>query len=248
LSFSGVAEGRGIYYEPAPWYSSSFTDTLLSLETGAQYAAADTHDTVSLPLALSALHRGPVQFAGRWTWFGMRGATQHRSDFGDLKIYGRYRLPVFGDSTDVAPPSLWVESSARIAISTPALYPVATGGQELELLGVFGWPALSHAILGVGRIWSEPPGQSSLQSVGVPHATHVFLQARTSQGRYDFQGRGDVFFYEIKGVRRSVLTAGFTRRSVHGFHVTFEYSFETSTLGERIFNHLFSLRFATALR
>ena len=65
------------------------------------YAEADTHDTVYFPLALSTIHRGPVQFAGRWSYISTRGTTGHRSDFGDLKIYGRYLVPVFRDSTDV---------------------------------------------------------------------------------------------------------------------------------------------------
>ena len=248
LSFSGVAEAVGIHYEPAPWYSSAIYDTLLSLETGVSYAEADTHDTVYFPLVLSTVHRGPVQFSGRWSYISMRGDSGHRSDFGDLKIYGRYRIPVFKDSTDTQRPQLWVESSARIGLSKPELFPFATGGQDIEFMGVVGFPRLAQALLGVGRIWSEPPSGTFLSSLDVPHSTHVFLQGRVVHGRYDFQVRGDAFIYEIKNVSRGVFVGGITRRSVQGFHVTLEYSFETSTANERIFNHLLSLRFATRLR
>jgi len=248
LSFAGLADARGIYYEPAPWYSSAFYDTLLSLEAGVTYAEADTHDTVLFPLALSTVQRGPVQFAGRWSYISMRGDSGHRTDFADLKVYARYRIPVFQDSTDARRPSLWVESSARIGLSRPEMFPFATGGQELELLGVFGWPRLANAILGAGRIWSEPPSGSALKSIDVPHATHVFLQARAVRGTYDFQARGDAYIYEVKGERRGVFSAAVTRRSAYGFHMTLEYSLESSAGGERIFNHLLALRFATRLR
>ena len=243
-----MAEARGIYGEPAPWYSSAFSDTLLSLEAAVSYAAADTHDTVYFPFALSTIYRGPVQFAGRWSYISMRGANQHRADFGDLKIYGRYRIPVFSDSTDAQRLQLWVESSARIGIGKPQLFPFATGGQEIELLGVLAWPRLANAVLGVGRNWSEPPSGSSLSSTDVPHSTRIFLQARATRGSYDLQVRGDAYLYEVKDVRRGVFVGSITRRSVRGFHVTLEYGFESSARPERIFNQLLSLRFATRLR
>ena len=242
------AAASGIHYEPAPWYQSAFSDTMISLEAGASYADADTHETVLFPLTLATVQRGPLQFAGRWGYVAMRGDTQHRADFGDLKIYGRYRIPVFSDSTDVERPNLWIESSARIQISKPELFPFATGGQELELSGVLGWPRLAHSTLGVGRIWSEPPGGSELQWFDVPHSTHVWLQSRAMLQRFDFQLRGDLFIFEVKDTSRSIITGSVTRRSVQGFHVTLEFAIETSAAEERVFNELLSLRFATRLR
>lgn len=245
---AGDASARGIHYEPAPWYQSAFSDTILSIEAGATYAVADTHETVMFPLTLSTVHRGPVQFAGRWSYISMRGTTQHRFDFGDLKIYGRYRLPVFRDSTDVAPPSIWVEGFARIQVSDPQLYPFATGGQELALSLVLGWPRAAHSFLGVGRIWSEPPSGGQLHWSDVPHSTHIWMQARSSLRRFDFQLRGEVFLFEIKDKGRSVITGSITRRSVRGFHVTLDFAVETRDREERVFNQLLSLRFATRLR
>ena len=178
----------------------------------------------------------------------MRGKTKHRFDFGDLKIYGRYRLPVFRDSTDVAPPSIWVEGFARVQVSDPELYPFATGGQEIELSMVAGWPRAAQSILGVGRIWSEPPSGGQLHWSDVPHSTHVWLQARSTLQSFDFQVRGDVFLFEIKDKGRTVLTGSVTHRSVRGFHVTLDFAVEVGDQDERVFNQLVSLRFATRLR
>jgi hypothetical protein len=246
--FPAGASARGIHDEPAPWYSPAFHDTLLSLEVGATYAFADTHDTALFPLVLSSIRRGPLQFAGSWSYISMRGRTEHRSDFGDLKIYGRYRLPVFRDSTETAPPGLWIEASARVGISKPKLYPFATGGQEIELGGAFTWPRLLQAILGAGRIWSEPASDAPYGSLTVPHATHVWLQGRVSRRALDVQVRGDVFVYEVKDIVRSRWTASLVRRSVRGFHLTAEYAVETGNDSEHVFDHLFGLRLATRLR
>ncbi len=245
---AGDVLASGIHYEPAPWYHSAFSDTILSLEAGVSYADADTHETMLFPLALSTVQRGPVQFAGRWSYISMRGETEHRFNFGDLKIYARYRIPIFQDSTDVAHPNLWIEGFARIQLADPQLFPFATGGQELELSTVFGWPRAAHSILGVGRIWSEPPGNGELQWFDVPHSTHVWLQSRAILRQFDFQLRGDLFIFEVKDTSRSILTGSITRRSVQGFHVTLEFAVETSAAEERVFNQLLSLRFATRLR
>ena len=42
------AAASGIHYVPAPWYQSAFSDTMLSIEAGATYADADTHESLLL--------------------------------------------------------------------------------------------------------------------------------------------------------------------------------------------------------
>lgn len=236
-----AAEGRGLFLEEPPWHRPALADTVLALELG---CIATTGDTTAFLLqsALGPVRRGPLRLAFTWPFVSVRTAAGQEFGFGDPLVYAQLRL-AGGPGSRAA---LAVEGRARIPTAPAALFPYATGGQEIELGGTLGLGAARGVLCGGGYIWSEPPAVGHLGAADVPHASHAFVALAHRLAAWAVRLRGDSLWMET-GSTRTQLELSVARWSGSGLRPTLACGVEVGPGAERVADAYGTLRFAMPL-
>ena len=242
----GVGAGLGLHYEPAPWYAPPLRGDTTAVADTATVVDADSQSVVMFGLEAAPLRYRAFEFAARWSYIVLRDDVEHHFAFGDPKLYARIRFPAPRDSIPSQPGfTAAIELSARLPTAQASMFPFASGAQEIEAQGVIGWAGNPWTFLGAGRIWTEPPSGSSIDSHDVPHSTHVWLHVAPRFGRTTVEVRADVFVFQLQGKSRSVYTGRVSHASAAGFDLALDVSVEGSPDDTRVFDVLAALRFAT---
>ena len=228
----------GLYQEPAPWYDAAYSDTSLTLATGASAYASSDHAAL-FHVALSTIRRGPVHFALTWSYVFLRGAPSPQWGVGDPKVF--VRAPLVRRPTV----TLHAEAAARLPVATSDLFPYAGGGQELEALAVLAIPAWGLHI-GAGRQFTEPPDDAPLGTSDVPHATHAWVQLSAARAGVTGQLRADALVFELEGHARWLGEARLVRGDPHQFVTRLVAKAEAGP--DRLYDYAIEIGLALALR
>ena len=224
--------------EPAPWYDAAYSDTSLTLATGAS-AYADPERAGLFNVALSPIRRGPVHFALTWSYVFRHAASASQWGVGDPKVFAR--VPLVRQRTA----KLFLEAGARLPVAAADLFPYACGGQELEVLGVLAVPAWGLH-LGAGRQFTEPPNDSALGTNDMPHATHAWLQLTGERGGLTAQVRADALVFELEGHARWLGEARLSRGDPQRFATRLVAKAEAGP--DRLYDFAVEIGFAMRLR
>jgi hypothetical protein len=235
---AGSVSALGLYQEPAPWYDPTFADTTLAFGTGAS-ATTGTSRAALFHLGLAPIQRRSFRFAVTWSYVFLRSTETPAWGVGDPKVF--VEAPLLRR----AAVRLSLEGAARLPASKASLFPYAFGGQELELLGILAVPALGLH-LGGGRVFTEPPGDSSLTSADVPHATHAWVLLTGKAAGWTGQLRADALVFELEGHARWLYEARVLRGDPHRFVTRVAAKAEAGP--DRIFDAAVEIGFVTALR
>lgn len=239
----GAAPGAlaiGLYQEWAPWYASMHPDTVLVLETGATLVTGDDGATL-FSFSLSAIQRGPFQFAASWGAVFSRFGDSQSWGMSDPKVYARLRLPLPAR----AGARFFIEGTARLPVAGAELFPYAFGAQDLELMGVL--ELLRGGLrLGGGRQMTEPPSNSDLTSMDVPHANHFWGLLSRRRGELLLQARGEAMVFELEGRARWLFMAQVLHGDPQGLTLRFTARGEAGP--DRLYDGAVEIAFATGLR
>jgi hypothetical protein len=192
----------------------------------------------------ASVRRGPAEFAVSWCTIFKRTPDSQPSGTGDPKIFLRLHLPF---------PKDWrvrfnLEFAARVPTSSPDLYPYATGGQEIEIMGSAVTRGVVRAGGGFGRILADAPSGSTLDENDVPSATHAWALLAHGFGPLVLSARADGLLYDVEDQGRGIVAASLWYQSPNGIIAAFEWAVELGNAANRVFDRAPTLRFAIPLR
>src|SRR5262249_26894096 len=141
-----------------------------------------------------------------------------------------------------------LEFAARVPTSSADLYPYATGGQEIEIMGSAVTRGGVRAGGGFGRILADPPSRTSLDESDGPSATHAWAFLAHGFGPLVLSARADGLLYDVEGQGRGIVAASLWYQSTNGLVLAFEWAAELGSAANRVFDRAPTLRFAIPLR
>jgi hypothetical protein len=193
----------------------------------------------------SSVRRGPAEFAASWSTVFKRTPDSQPSGAGDPKLFLRLQLPFPKDW----PVRFHLEFAARVPTSSPDLYPYATGGQDLEIMGSAVTRGVVRAAAGFGRILANPPSGSTLGESDVPDASHAWALLAHGIGPVVLAARVDGLLYDLEEQGRGIVTGSLSyQQRPNGLVVAFEWAMEFGGAENRVFDRAPTLRFAIPLR
>ncbi len=229
----------GLALQVAPWYGAAPADTTLGLATGAVYSVGAAPATL-FGVGMSPIRRGRFEFAVTWGTVFLRAPQAQSWGPADPKVFARvHLLPRAANAVHGA-----IEAAVRLPLAAAALFPYAFGGQDVEIQAVVELTRLGLHV-GGGRIFTEPPADSALDSGDVTHATHAWAQLIGRRGTFSCLVRADALIFEIEDNARCVVTAQLVHHRQGGLAAQLTAKAETGP--DRIFDYAVEIGFATAL-
>ncbi len=236
------ALARGLYLETPAWYEPAYVDTQMTLTLGVSHLRART-DATRFFVGIAPVRRGLVEFGGSLPYLFVRSPDGSHAGVGDPRVDARVRLPL----PETWPVRMYLDGTVRLPTASDELFPYAHGAQDFAFSGTLSIPRLLGFFAGAGRIFSEPPSESTLRRADVPRATHVWSAMSAHRRPWWLAARGDVLLFAVDGARRGVAKLTLGWHDPDAFTVLFDWSVEFGSRSDRVFDHGPTLRFATPL-